>query len=266
MTFFNYFVFFIFGTIFGSFINVVVFRYNTGRSFVSGRSKCLSCGKMLHWYENIPLFSFLFLGGKCLGCGSKISYQYPLVEFATGALFCGLFFVFGFSENLPFYFLMTILLVIMSVYDLRHKIIPNGMVFLFDALAFIFLISTHGISGIFSGAGLYDLLSGPILFSFFGFFWLVSRGTWMGLGDAKLALGVGWVLGFSGGIFAIIMAFWIGAAWSIFMLILQNVHMSKSGLTLKSEIPFAPFIILGLYIQLFTSWNFLTIINALIIR
>ncbi len=263
MTFTYYFIFFILGTIFGSFINVVILRYNTGLSVVSGRSKCFSCAKTLHWYENIPLLSFSFLGGKCSGCKSRISYQYPLVEFITGVLFVAVFWRLGFSRILPLYLTITSLLVIMSVYDLRHKIIPDLFVFLFDALALILLIATYGPSNIFSGAGLIDLLAGFILFAFFAFFWLVSGGKWMGFGDAKLALGVGWMLGLSGGIFAIISAFWIGAIWSLILLGLQKLHISAFKLTMKSEIPFAPFIIIGLYLQFFTMWDFLTIINVL---
>lgn len=78
--------FFLFGLIIGSFLNVVIYRYNTGRS-VQGRSGCLSCGKTLSAVELIPLFSFIFQKGKCHGCGSKISWQYPLVEFSTGIAF-----------------------------------------------------------------------------------------------------------------------------------------------------------------------------------
>ena len=230
---------------------------------MKGRSKCLTCGKTLHWYETIPLFSYLFLGGKCLGCNAKISAQYPLVEFVTGALFCGVFFVEGFSSLLPVYFFVTCLLVIMAFYDFKHQIIPNAMVFLFDALAFLILIYTHGFSNLFSGAGLYDFLAGPILFSFFAVLFFGSGGRAMGFGDAKLALGVGWLLGFSGGIFAIIMAFWIGAAWSLLIIALEKLHLSKLKLGMRSEIPFAPFIIIGIYLQLFTMWNFLTIINWL---
>lgn len=255
-------IFFILGTIIGSFLNVVVLRYNTGLSFVSGRSQCFSCSKKLSWYENIPLFSFIFLGGRCLGCKSKISYQYPLVEFLTGTLFLGVFYEIGFSVLLPLYLIIASLLIVMSVYDLKHKIIPNSFVFLFDGLAFILLLSTHSFSSLFSGSGFYDFFAGPILFSFFGTLWLVSRGTWMGFGDAKLALGVGWMLGFSGGIFAIISAFWIGAIWSIIILALQKLNLSKLRLGMKSEIPFAPFIIIALYLQFFTHWDFATILHA----
>jgi leader peptidase (prepilin peptidase)/N-methyltransferase len=100
-----------------------------------------------------------------------------------------------------------------------------------------------------------DIFSGLILFAFFAFLWLVSSGKWMGFGDAKLALGVGWLLGLSGGIMAIMLAFWIGAIVSLSLMGLQKLNLSHLGLTIKSEIPFAPFIILGLFLEFFTNWG-----------
>lgn len=85
----------------------------------------------------------------------------------------------------------------------------------------------------------------------------------MGFGDAKLALGVGFLLGFSGGAYAIMLAFWIGAAVSLIIMLLQKVQISHLKLSLKSEIPFAPFIILAVFIQLFTSWNLYNLVNFL---
>ena len=122
-------IIFIFGTIIGSFLNVFVLRYNTGVSFVTGRSRCFSCSKDLHWYELIPLFSFLMLRGKCLKCKSKISYQYPLVEGLTGIIFVAVFLVIGLAPILPLYLIVASLLIAMSVYDFQHKIIPDGMVY-----------------------------------------------------------------------------------------------------------------------------------------
>ena len=83
-------IFFILGLVIGSFLNVVIFRLNTHRSF-GGRSGCMSCGKKLPWYELIPLFSYLALGGRCSGCKTKISKQYFWVELLTGLIFAGLF-------------------------------------------------------------------------------------------------------------------------------------------------------------------------------
>lgn len=256
----NLFIIFIFGTIIGSFLNVVALRYNTGLSIIKGRSKCFSCGNNLSWYELIPLFSFLFLGGKCSSCKSKISYQYFIVELMTGILFVGLFLKFGLSPILPLYLSIASILVVMAIYDFKHKIIPDVMVFIFILLSIIAFICNHQIIDIFSYSWFMDLFVGLILFSFFAFFWLISSGKWMGFGDAKLAIGIGFLLGFSGGIYAILLSFWIGAAYSLFIIFLQKIKLSNLNLSLKSEVPFAPFMILAVFIQIFTSWNLNSII------
>lgn len=249
MTFLNIFIFFILGTIIGSFLNVVVFRYNTGLSCAKGRSKCFSCNNELSWYELVPLFSFLFLRGKCLSCSSKISIQYPLVEFITGIVFSLTFWKVGVDVFLPFYLVIFSLLIAISVYDLKHKIIPDGMSFSFALISLVILLVKMN-SNLFN---IYDLLAGPVLASFFAFFWLVSSGKWMGFGDAKLALGVGWFLGMTGGTFAIILSFWIGAIFSLLLIAWEKIRHLKWGIGMKSEIPFAPFIILSTFIQFLTG-------------
>ncbi len=253
-------IIFILGTIIGSFLNVVVYRHNTGKSFVIGRSKCLSCNKDLKWYELVPVFSFIFLVGKCGECKSRISMQYPAVELLTGLIFAFIFAEFGPTLLTIFYLIISSILITVSVYDFKHKIIPNDMVFTFDIASLLILLLTHKFYGPFLSGTLWDLAAGPILFLFFASLWFVSKGKWMGFGDAKLALGVGWLLGLYGGVFSIMMAFWIGAVFSIILLILQKINLSKLGLTIKSEIPFAPFIILALFIQLFTGWSLLTLL------
>lgn len=259
----NFLIFFILGAIIGSFLNVVVLRYNTGLSFVKGRSKCFSCGKELKWYELLPILSFLFLKGRCSECGSKISLQYPLVEFVTGIVFSLVFFKTNLSILLPVYLVVSAILIAMSVYDLKHKIIPDGLVFTFDAIALILFFIKIGFTGAFSGQGFLDLLAGPILFIFFALLWSISSGKWMGFGDAKLALGVGWFLGLIGGISAIMFAFWIGAIFSLIVMALEKLNLSRLGLTIKSEIPFAPFIIIAVLLEFLTNWNVLQISYSL---
>lgn len=235
---------------------MVVLRYGTGLSFTKGRSKCFSCGKKLNWYELVPLFSFIFLRGKCLGCNSKISYQYPVVELITGLVFSTIFFKLGLSIFLPFYLLVFSLLIAISVYDLKHKIIPDGMVFSFIALSIIFIFLNKNFN-------FGDLMSGPILFSFFAFFYLISSGRWMGFGDAKLAIGVGCLLGLSGGIFAIMLSFWLGAIFSLVVILIEKTIGSKWGITMKSEIPFAPFIIISTFLQFMTGMTLMGLINLI---
>lgn len=257
-------IFFCFGAIIGSFLNVVVLRFNTGRSFVSGRSGCFSCGKSIAWYENIPIVSFLFLGGRCSGCHSKISWQYALVEFATGLLFLFGFLKFeylldisvlSFAISYSFLILNSIFLILIFVYDLRHKIIPNEFVYLFILLT--------GVSMFISGSSfvapsLMQVLAGPLLSLPFFFLWIVSSGRWIGFADGKLAIGIGWGLGLVSGISAITLAFWIGAFWAIFILVLQKFGLfnSSQGITIKSEIPFGPFLILAFFIAIFIPLDF----------
>ncbi len=184
-----YIIIFIFGTIIGSFLNVVIYRYNTGTSITKGRSMCFSCGKTLVWYELVPVLSFIIQRGKCSGCGSKISWQYPLVEIITGLLFLLTFFTLVSSGQVNI-FSITFLLIIMSifvvisVYDIRHKIIPEGLVYGFILLSFIQLFFIPNV-------GIIDWLAGPIFFLPFAMLWFFSKGQWMGFGDAKLALGIG---------------------------------------------------------------------------
>ncbi len=255
----NLIIFFILGSIFGSFINVLILRYKTGRSFVTGRSQCFSCSKKLEWYELVPIFSYIFLRGKCLGCRSRISVQYPIIELLTAVIFSAIFWKVGLSMLLPLYLFSASLLVAIFIYDLKHKIIPNEMVFSFNFLALLILISNNFSMSAYDTT--LNFLAGPILFTFFWFFWFISNGKWMGFGDAKLALGVGWLLGLYGGIFAIMSAFWIGALISIIILSIQAFNIKKYGISMKSEIPFAPFIIFGLFLQFFTGWSLMTLLH-----
>jgi len=231
----------------GSFLNVVILRYNTGESIVKDGSRCFICGNKLKWHELIPIFSFIAQKGKCRNCKSKISIQYPIVELLTGLIFL-LIFNFNFLIlnqfsnflifKLFYYWIIASLLIVIAVYDFRHQIIPNFFVYSFNILAFLNLFGIWSLEfGIFKT---WYFLAGIIFFSFFGLFWLISKGKWMGLGDAKLALGIGWLLGFSKGLPALMLAFWIGAAVGIFLLI-----FFKKSYNIKSKLAFGPFLALG---------------------
>ncbi|OGZ04187.1 MAG: hypothetical protein A2648_01210 [Candidatus Lloydbacteria bacterium RIFCSPHIGHO2_01_FULL_41_20] len=244
---------FVFGTIIGSFLNVVIFRYNTNFS-LGGRSICLYCGKILRWYELVPLISFLVLKGRCATCRSRLSLQYPSVEFMAGTLFL---FSFIYAKNnmieaifyfLPYLWVVMSLILVIVVYDLRHKIIPDGLVFFFILLSLlrpvIFLLPGENIT--------LALLSGPVFALPFMALFFFSRGRWIGLGDAKLVLGIGWFLGMVSAGLALLFSFWIGAVVAIFLLLLKDRKF-----TMESEIPFAPFLVLGLIIALFVPTSYL---------
>jgi prepilin signal peptidase PulO-like enzyme (type II secretory pathway) len=164
---------FILGLIIGSFLNVVILRWNTGWSISRGRSKCFSCGKTLSWYELIPLFSFLIQKRKCRGCESKISWQYPTVELATGILLPATFMMSG--EYLSVFFLTAVavcLYIVMFVYDMRHKIIPDFFSYSVALIALLIIALEWYFLGFID---LGKIIAGPILFLFFYFFWFVSR-------------------------------------------------------------------------------------------
>ncbi len=264
MEVFYYISVFIFGSIIGSFLNVVINRHNTGIS-LGGRSSCFSCGGGLAWYQLIPILSFIIQNGKCGMCKSKISLQYPIVEFLTGVLFLAIVYrmpVINYSDvlNTVYFWTMSSLLVIIVVYDFKHKIIPNSFVYSFIILSFLSLFGIFVLD--FNFPSYWELFSGIILAFPFAFLWLISRGTWMGLGDAKLTLGIGWMLGLYYGSSAVMIAFWIGAIVGVILIIIgrMGLFLGSKKLTMKSEIPFGPFLILGLFIVLLFNIDVLNLL------
>lgn len=253
------------GTIAGSFINVVTLRFKTGLGLLGG-SFCFSCGKQLGWHELIPIVSFLLQAGRCRYCHSKLSIQYPLVELLTGLVFLLIasktLTVFGASHilNTLYYILIFSLLLAIAVYDIRHKIIPDSFVYAFVSLSLGLLLFKLWTSDVES----LELLAGPILSSPLVLLWLISRGRWMGLGDAKLTLGIGWLLGLSSGFAALVLSFWIGAIVGLGVLLgryllrirSKGLFLKDKNLTMKSEIPFAPFLALGTFLAFFFNLDF----------
>lgn len=289
MTIYLSIAFFVFGTIIGSFLNVVLYRFNTGRT-LGGRSKCFACKRPLSAIDLVPVLSWIFLGGKCRTCKSKISVQYVLVELFTGILFMFVYLKNAFIlETSPLLFSVSVIisilimtmLVLMTVYDLRHKIIPNEFSYTFAIIAFLqmFLNFNFETSKIYFGIpwgmeGVLMILAGLIVAFPFYFLWLISDGKWMGLGDAKLALGIGWLLGIKYGFSAIVFAFWIGAiiallAMGTFAIVNYFDKKRRGGLNqlnsikFKSEIPFAPFLILGILIVFFLNVSALDFVGAI---
>lgn len=237
------------GLIIGSFLNVVLLRH--GARAITGRSGCMSCGRQLKWYDMVPVLSWVFLRGKCRQCHSRISFQYPFVEASNAALF-------GFIAATPISFPLQLvscviasLLLIIAVYDVRHTIIPDSWVYLFAFFAFAFSFLVAFEQGQLDWMSL--VFSGPLCALPFAILWFVSRGTWMGLGDAKLALGIGWLLGLEAGVYAIFLAFIIGALISVCVLLplpylLGVIRRHRLGerarsFTMKSEVAFGPFLI-----------------------
>lgn len=265
-----YILVFIFGTIVGSFLNVLILRYNTGVSAMKGRSFCFACGKKLGPWELIPVLSFLIQKGKCRGCQSKISWQYPVIEILTGVLFVGVFVKYfgliGLFYNTWYVFISLILMAVficIAVYDIKHKIIPDGLVITFSVLALLkialdfFLMP--GIPAEIKTHLIAFLLAGPVLALPLFLIWLFSKGQWMGLGDPKLVLGIGWFLGPIMGLSAIILAFWTGAVYGLALLFLSKFSWHGLKINGKTEVPFAPFLILGFLLVYFFNIDILNL-------
>lgn len=254
------------GTIIGSFLNVVIYRFNTGMTIVRGRSICMTCNKHLRWYELIPVLSFLIQSGKCRRCASKISHQYPLVEVISGIVFALIAYKFMpilyFSSNIYLFFIVSYmfifsLLIVISVYDLRHKIIPDKLVFIFIVVSLIStFINPLPFGSLFVMPSTSALLAGPVLALPFALLWLFSKGRLMGLGDGKLVLGIGWLLGLYAGIAMVILSFWIGTIIS-----LTAMFLSRNKLNMKSEIPFAPFLIVSALIVFIFNLDIFSLIR-----
>lgn len=236
------------GLIIGSFLNVVILRLNTGRSIAKGRSKCPRCSNVLSWYELIPVFSFLGQKGKCRSCKAPISFQYPLIELITALVFVLIYTHIILDQGFTIYawvsFLFSTivasLLIVVTVYDIRHKIIPPKISYPFVILGFISIIwKVMTIPGF---SFINNVLAGLLLAAPFFFLWFFSKGKWMGFGDIVLALGIGWLVGTTGAIAVFLLSFWIGALAGLVLIAFSNAY------GIKSEVPFAPFLVLALFI------------------
>lgn len=265
------FSFFILGTIVGSFLNVLVLRY--GARTLRGRSSCGSCSKTLRWFELIPIASFFLQRGRCRGCKSRISWQYPLVELITGFVFAVVLWktpplsslsIFYIPYSI-FHLIIWSLLIAIAVYDLRHKIIPNLFVYSFLTLSFLDFATRYPPVGGLHATPFLDFWSGPLLALPFAAVWFFSRGRAMGLGDAKLMLGFPWLVGLVPALSAVIIGFWLGALLALALLALKaaarafptrlapHLNAQLKGLTMKSELPLGPFLVLGLFIVYLTG-------------
>lgn len=243
---------FIFGSIFGSFLNVVATRFGTGRTIL-GRSRCDATGQVLSWHELIPVVSYILQGGKSKRTGTKISPQYVLTEVGVGIVFTLLASKFllgptilsGDMLNFFFSIIVASILIVIFIYDVRHMVIPDEFSGMLASIAFLGLF-------FYSNGQAIDLptvkefLAGPILAFPFYALWKISDGKWIGLGDAKLQLGLGWIAGMSVGFFGMMMAFWIGALVGLVMI---GIYGRKN----IRVLPFAPFLIIGFAVAFFTG-------------
>lgn len=247
-------LFFILGTIFGSFYNVVGYRVPKGESLLYPSSHCTKCNHPLGPFELIPVLSFLFLGGKCKNCKDKISWFYPMFEFLSGILFAISFMIFGLSLEclLSIVFISMLLIIIIS--DYQTMIIPDSVLIIFSAIIITIKFFIIGIEGI--GISLLHALGAFIfmlLLKLFGDFLFKKES--MGGGDIKLLAVFGLMFGFPMSIVSVFIAAIIGLPISLILLKKNSSH----------EIPFGPFLAVAAILIVLLKLDINTIINLITI-
>lgn len=258
---------FLFGIIIGSFLNVYIYRFHTGKS-LAGHSHCLSCGTSLRWYELFPLLSYVVLCGRCRSCSSRITPRYFLVEMVAGLLFAlTLTLSLDVVTLLLLWFIVSVLIVI-TVYDLYHFIIPDRLTAVLLGAALVlsgyqFWLGEISVRGLWWGA--VAALGGTV---FFFLLWFVSKGQWIGFGDVKLAFPLGLLVGPAYVFSFVVLSFWVGAAVSLAILGYgqwsrgkAHLHLPGKALTMKSAVPFAPFLVASSLIILFTQFDVLALFS-----
>lgn len=275
-------IIFISGLVVGSFLNVVILRLGTKKSALKGRSFCLHCKHTLAWYDLIPVLSFALLKGQCRYCSKKISWQYPLVELWTGLVFVlvAVFvspvnrghaeFISAFSINavdsgpaagmttmLSINFILLAIigsfLIIIFVYDLKHYLIPDKIIFPAIVIAFLYRISLQSTAyslqpsadaKLLTLTTFYPLFAAIGAATFFLLLVLITRGKGMGVGDIKLAFLMGLLLSWPQIATALFIAFLSGGLVGLVLILTRKKK-------LKSMVPFGPFLVSGTFIALF---------------
>jgi leader peptidase (prepilin peptidase)/N-methyltransferase len=232
----------IFGALIGSFLNVCILRLPKEESIITPGSHCPRCQKPIKFYDNIPLISYVWLNGRCRYCKESISIQYPLVEGITALVSLILFMRFGPTLSYLFYFSFVAALIVISVIDLYHQIIPDVISLPGIGVGLLASLAIPHISFIDSLIG--ALLGGGSLFIVATLYqWLFKR-EGMGGGDVKLLAMIGAFLGWKAVILTILLGSLLGSISGIIVMVLR-------GKDFKYAIPFGPFLSLGAVIALF---------------
>ncbi len=234
--------FFIIGLVFGSFFCCVGLRLSVNTSFIRGRSYCDSCHHELKGRDLIPLFSYLFLKGRCRYCHKKVSLLNPFIEVATGILFALSYYSFGFSLELILALLLISLSMIVFASDLTYMIIPDEVIIFFSITILVIKFFLEGIVGVG-----FSLLSGALLFFFMYVLMLFGNSLFkkesLGGGDVKLFFVLGLVIDPFLGLITIFLASLIALPVSLYLLYKNKEH----------AIPFGPFILIAFLIIFFSK-------------
>ena len=242
----SYIIVFILGSIWGSFSNVCIHRLPDNKSVSRGRSYCPSCKKQIRWYDNIPIFSYVFLKAKCRDCSAKINVKYLLVELICALSFVWFFYLFGLSLTTLLFFILSIFFIIIFFIDLKHFIIPNELTFPLMAIGLLKSFDPNLNQYLFPNF-LNSLIGGVagyiIIWMIIFIYKRLRNKEGMGLGDAKLLSAIGFWFG------------WISIPFILFFssfiaLVLAIPSLMNKSKNLSSQIPFGPYLILGCVLYL----------------
>ena len=236
-----YLAFIIFGSLWGSFANVCIYRLPENKNVITGRSSCPNCKNKIPWYNNIPLLSFILLMGKCRLCKKPIDLQYFIVELISAISFVSIYYFFGLTLTALLLLILSIFFIIIFFIDLKHFIIPNELTFPLMIIGFIKSFDPNLNKAIFPNY-INSLIGGfvgySIIWLIIYFYKKIRKKEGMGLGDAKLMAAIGFWFG------------WVSIPIVIFIssfvaLIFAVPSLIKKSLQMSSEIPFGPYIIIG---------------------
>jgi leader peptidase (prepilin peptidase)/N-methyltransferase len=233
----------LFGACIGSFLNVVIFRLPLGQSIVSPPSRCPKCGCRLKWYDNVPIFGWLLLGGRCRHCKNPISVQYPLVELVTALLFVLVVWVTPPGPLMVSRLLFVCILIALFGIDLEHQILPNSITL--PGIVAGVLLSFIAPPG-WRDALLGVLLGAGILYAVAGAYYLWRREEGLGMGDVKMLAMIGAFLGWKAVLVTMVLSSFSGAAIGLALVAAQRGGM-------KLALPFGTFLALGALVAMFVG-------------
>lgn len=240
---------FVFGAVVGSFLNVCIYRIPEKRSVVFPGSSCPACGKGIAFYDNIPILSYAFLGGRCRSCAAPFSFQYPLVEVLSAVFATALFIRSGASAETLIYFTFVSALIVITFIDLKHRIIPDVISLPGIPLGFAASFVLPAMNWIDSAIG--ALVGGGILLVIAVAYYVVAKNEGMGGGDIKLLAMIGAFLGWKAVIMTLLIASFSGSAIGLAL-------MLRYGKGSKYAIPFGPFLAAGALAYLFFGRQLIT--------
>ncbi len=235
-------IMFILGALWGSFANVVIYRLPKGLSVVKPRSHCYSCQKTIAWYDNVPLFSWFFLSGKCRNCGARFSIRYVLVEWIMAGLFAAVYVKVGFCWRLLEYLLFVFGLVTVSFIDLDHMILPDE--FTLGGIAVGLIGAAINPERPFMPAIWGVIVGGGFLWAIAILYAIFRKQEGMGGGDIKLLAWIGAVLGWTSVPFVIICSSLVGSLVGLSLVLKRKQGMSHA-------IPFGPYLSLAAIFYIF---------------